>query len=422
MSKKIFLLVVAVALFTMAWILPCQAAKPVRIGYIGNLGWAIAKDAFDAVELAVEEINKTGGIQGAKVEVIREDSRGQTPMATAAYRKLVMTEGAKLIIVAEGSEVNFACQEAGASLYPEFPHVAMNSCTSHEELGEKVKKNHEKYKFYFRPFLKSTSYFEFMKENIIAMNHFTKAKTMALIIEDAQWTEYFRKGLPGKYPTFKEIVEGTGVKVVYYGETSVREKMYLPILDAIAATNPDYIYNLNAYSDDVIFCKQWASSGAKDIPFYNNGGASTSAAYWGMTGGDGLGVTSTAYNVEAAVTPKTIPYIKAMDARGKKDGLNWVSHASYDAVHLFKTATDNVKSIDIEAVIKELETMESPGVSGIAKFDDTHSYVYGYPYATSVRIQFQHNNSRPVVFPFEVAEKTNPDKHWVPVTELRKGR
>jgi branched-chain amino acid transport system substrate-binding protein len=421
MIRKLFLLLGIVGLAAMMlWVEPGQTAESIKMGYIGNFSWPVAADAFYAAKLAVDEVNKAGGIQGRTVELLSEDSRGQTPMATAAYKKLVMSKGAMMVMIAEGSEINFACQEAGADLYPEFKHIAMNTCTSHEELGDKVVKNYNRYKFYFRPFLKTTSYFQFLKENIEAMNYFTKAKTMALVIEDALWTEYFRKGLPGKYPPFKEIVEGTGVKVVYYAETATGEKMFLPILEAMAAKKPDYLYNLNAYSDAVIFAKQWAQSAAADIDYYNNGGASTMPGYWGMTGGAALGIVCSTYTTKAAVTERTIPFIENIKARYNKD-LNWVSYASYDAVYLTKTAADRAKSTDIEAIIKSLETQEMVGVSGKAKFDETHTYIYGYPYQTAVRAQFQKDGINVVVFPYDVAKATNPNKTFIPVKRLRKG-
>lgn len=133
MSKIFFLLAVAVGVVAiLLWIGPGQAAESIKMGYIGNFSWPVAADAFYAAKLAVDEINKAGGIQGRQVELLSEDSRGQTPMATAAYKKLVMTKGAIMVMIAEGSEINFACQEAGADLYPEFKHIAMNTCTSHE--------------------------------------------------------------------------------------------------------------------------------------------------------------------------------------------------------------------------------------------------------------------------------------------------
>lgn len=423
MKKKIFLMMVgALTLVAMLFCpFPAQTAETLKIGYIGNFSSVIPGDAFYAAKLAVDEINKAGGIQGKQLEILSEDSRGQTPLATAAYKKLVMTRGVMMVILAEGTEINFACQEAGADLYPEFKHLAMNTMTSHEELGEKVEKNYNRYKFYFRPFLKTSAYYQFLRENINFMTQYLKAKSIALLIEDAQWTEYFRKGMPGKYPPFREIVEGMGLKVVYYAETATSEKMYLPILEALAAKKPDFIYNLNAYSDAVIFTKQWAQSAAANIDVYNNGGASTMPGFWGMTGGAALGVVSSVYADKAALTPRTIPFIENLKTKYNKDP-NWVSYASYDAVYLLKTAADRAKSTEIEALIKSLEILEMVSVSGKAKFDKSHTYLYGYPYVTNARAQFQKDGQSVIVFPYDVAKTTNPGKTFIPVNKLRKGQ
>lgn len=179
--------------------------------------------------------------------------------------------------------------------------------------------------------------------------------------EDALWTEYFRKGLPGKYPPFKQTLEGTGAKVVYCAETATGEKMFLPILDIIASKKADYFFNLNAYSDAVIFAKQWAQSAAADIDLYNNGGASTMPAFWGTTGGAALGVVCSSYAAKARLTERTVPLIEALKAAYNKEP-NWVSYSCYDVIHLMKAASEKSKSADVEALIKSLETIEIAGV------------------------------------------------------------
>jgi len=430
MNKKFFLLIVSLVLTSMLLGIGLESAmaqekspgKPVetiKIGYIGNFSWAVAADAFYAARLAVDEVNKAGGILGRPLELMSEDTRGQAPLATAAYKKFVMSKGATVVMIAEGSEINFACQEAGAELYPEYGHLAMNVTTSHEELGQKVLKQYQRYKFYFRVFFKSSDYFQYLKENAEFMNHYTKAKTAALIVEDALWTEFFRKGLPGKFPPFKQIMEGTGVKIVYYAETAIGEKMYLPVLEALAAKKPDYIYFLCAYSDDLIFVKQWAQSAAADIDFYCNGGKSGMAGFWNMTGGAALGVVSTIYGAKAALSERTIPFIEALKATHNREP-NWIAYASYDVPFLLKAAAEKGKRTDPEALIKSLEDIEIAGVSGRAKFDNTHSYKWGFPYMEISRSQYQKDGEYVVVYPFNVAKQSNPDKTFIPVKGLKK--
>ena len=397
-----------------------QPKEPIKIGYIGNMSYAPAADALYATKLAIDEINAVGGILGHPLEFLSEDSKGQAPTATAAYKKLVMNDRALVVIAAEGSELNFALQEAGAVLYPEYPHLCMNTCTNHDDLGLKVQNDYEKYKFYFRPFIRSLYYFKVNEENLDVMNHYTGAKRMALLIEDAQWTEFFRKGMPGKYPPYKDVIEASGVDVVYYAETGVTEKMFLPILESLATKNPDYIIFLHTYSDGAMFTKQWAQSAAKDIDLFTTGLA-TMPTFWDVTGGAALGVVTTAYAAEAPMTEKTLPFIEALKAKYNKLP-NWISYGSYEVPYLLKAAAEKSGTVeDVDALIRFLEKVEITGLLGRLAFDETHSYKYGPPYVRAVRAQFQKDGELVVLHPYEVAEHANAKsgKTFIPVRELR---
>ena len=64
---------------------------PVRIGALFPLsGWAAmgGKTEFGAVQLAVEEINRSGGISGRKVELVLEDNRSLFKDTATAFAKL----------------------------------------------------------------------------------------------------------------------------------------------------------------------------------------------------------------------------------------------------------------------------------------------------------------------------------------------
>lgn len=403
---------------------PQPVLTPIKIGYIGNLSWPIAETASYVAKLAVDEINEAGGILGRNITLIVEDSKGEVPTAVAAYRKLVMTDGVLSVIVAEGSELNFACQEEGAKLYPEYPHLCCNPCTSHIGLTENVLNNYDKYKFYFRNFINTTDYWTHIIENEMIMINNLKPKKMALIIEDALWTKIFREGQPGAFPPFKELIEKQlGVQVVYYTETAVTEKMFLPIFEAIAATQPDYIHFLGAYSDDAALVKQWASSAAKDIDLYVQGGYCQTPGYWEMTGGAALGIVTSYYAVKAAITNKTVPYMNALEKKYGKQP-NWVCSGTYDWIYMLKEAIEKCKTTDVETLIKELEKMEYTGVVGCRRYyPGTHSAVYSPGDLTKgtidLRIQYQKNGEIVVVYPKDVAERTNPGKGFISIKVLR---
>jgi branched-chain amino acid transport system substrate-binding protein len=69
---------------------PAAAAETIRIGFLGPLTGIFAqagKDMLDGLKLSLEEVNYQAGAR--KIELIEEDTEGNTATALAKYRKLV---------------------------------------------------------------------------------------------------------------------------------------------------------------------------------------------------------------------------------------------------------------------------------------------------------------------------------------------
>ena len=107
MVKKIFsVIAVFGVLFFLLGLNHLQAAPqdqktPIKIGMITNLSGPYAEVGKKALTIGIDEVNKGGGILGRSLKMVVEDSRGQMPTAVAAYKKLVITEGVKLVVVNE---------------------------------------------------------------------------------------------------------------------------------------------------------------------------------------------------------------------------------------------------------------------------------------------------------------------------------
>jgi branched-chain amino acid transport system substrate-binding protein len=72
------------------WSGPAAAAETIRIGYLGPLTGIFAqagKDMLDGLRMSLEQANYQAG--GRKIELIEEDTEGNTATAIAKYRKLV---------------------------------------------------------------------------------------------------------------------------------------------------------------------------------------------------------------------------------------------------------------------------------------------------------------------------------------------
>lgn len=78
------------------------SGQSIKVGYIGPLTGAVAVlgiDASNAIEMAVEQKNASGGIDGKKIELYVEDDQYDTSKSIAAYEKLVNANGVETIIM-----------------------------------------------------------------------------------------------------------------------------------------------------------------------------------------------------------------------------------------------------------------------------------------------------------------------------------
>jgi len=88
------------------FVLPCAlcvsaraAPEPLTIGWIGPMTGAMSKfGAALAAQLAVEDINAAGGINGRLVRLIQEDAQGKGTLAVSAFQKLTGADGVRFIV------------------------------------------------------------------------------------------------------------------------------------------------------------------------------------------------------------------------------------------------------------------------------------------------------------------------------------
>jgi branched-chain amino acid transport system substrate-binding protein len=101
-SGKIGVAIVAIVLLSALALSSPQGEDKVKIGYIGPLTGDVAVlgiDASKAIELAVEEANSNGGINGKQIQLIIEDDQYSASKTLTAYNKLVHQDGVDNIII-----------------------------------------------------------------------------------------------------------------------------------------------------------------------------------------------------------------------------------------------------------------------------------------------------------------------------------
>ncbi len=104
-------IILILVITSIALILGCAKEKEIKIGVITPLtgeGATYGEDTKRGVDLAVEEINKKGGIDGKMITVIYEDDQIDPETGTKAIQKLISINKVPVIIGAFGSSVSLA--------------------------------------------------------------------------------------------------------------------------------------------------------------------------------------------------------------------------------------------------------------------------------------------------------------------------
>jgi branched-chain amino acid transport system substrate-binding protein len=398
--KKSAWLIGGLTICLMALGVGAAIAQEIKIGFMGNLSAPSSLSARAAAMLAVDEMNKGGGILGRQIKLIVEDTKGEIPKCVEIYKKLVMSDKVLAVVIGEKVEMGVAGMEIGAELYPEYPHIFFSTIGSGDDIWHHVRDNYKKYKFGFQTYYSiSTNYLKIWGElNSQVFKDLVKTKKVALVYEDMEWTKPLRKGLQDVSPRLAEVYKAKGLEVVYETTLSLDQKMFNPIFEEIAKSGAGVIDCVVGYIDQAAFVKQWAQSSAAQIPWYIWGGLAGMPQAWKMTEGKVAGGMVGSSMVKVPITPKTIPFMENLPAKYKV-GPIFGSHTTYDTLYGFKKAIEKSGGTgNIENLINQLEQVEEVAVFGVIGWDPKYHYNLPYPKYITPVVQWQKGEMQ-VIFP-----------------------
>lgn len=399
-----------------AWAAGPDTTGPIKIGFMGNLSGPYSLSAKAAATLAVDEMNKAGGIQGRHIQLIIEDTKGEIPKCVELYKKLVMNDRVLAVVIGEKVEMGVAGMEIGAELFPEYPHIFFSTIGSGDDIWHHVRDNYKKYHFGFQTYYSiSTNYLKINADiNADIFKNLVKTKKVASIYEDMEWTKPLRKGLPGVSPPLADVYKSKGLQVVYETTVSLDQKMFTPVFEKIAESGAGAIDCVMGYIDEGAFIKQWAQSSAKNIPIYIWGGLVGMPQAWKMTEGKVAGVIVGSSVVKVAITPKTLPFMDKM-INQYKTGPIFGSHTTYDTLYGFKKAVEKAGGTgNVEAIIKQLEQVSEVAVLGTIGWDPKFHYNLPYPKYVTPVVQWQKEEMK------EIWPKQYKTGDYISPADLRK--
>src|SRR3569623_1397478 len=375
---------------------PAFAADPIKIGVIAEAQAIAGASIPQAAQLAAEEINASGGVDGRKIEIIGYDNHSSSADSVRAFQRAVNEDKVNMVIASYISEVVLALEPWAARLKTPFitPGAASN------EISKSVHNDYEKNKYTFHGYLTSAalalSVCDAAKELLVEQKHMKSAVIMS---EDAAWTTPLDVG-------YEECLPKIGLKVLDHIRFSPDTTDFTPIFNKIDGSKPDVIITGISHVG-VQPTVQWKNQQVP-IPMFGIASQATNETYGKDTnqaaegvlyqGGSGPG---------CAVTPKSVPFAEAF----KKKFGNYPSYAgytAYDEVYYIADAVKRAGSTDADKQVTALESTDWEGTLGRVQFggkDDqfTHSIKYGKGLITGLMLQWQ-DGKQSAVWPKEVAK------------------
>lgn len=317
----------------------------IKIGVFLSMTGASAtfgEGSLAGMEIAVDEVNKKGGVLGKKLKLIVEDDEGKADKAASAGQKLI-TQDNVLVVLGEVISTNSLavapiCQQNGVPMIsPSSTNVKVT------QVGDMI------FRVCFLDDFQGDVMGRYAADNL-------KAKTAALMIEKS--SDYS----VGLGESFKKTFEARGGKVVATENFTNADTDFSSVLTKLKGSKPDVIFLPSYYNSVGLIVNQARQQGI-DVPFLGGDGWESPKLL--ELGGKSLEgcAFSTHFNVNAT-EGKVADFVKAYQAKTGylPDGLGALG---YDDVMLMADAINRAGKLNRFAIRDAIaSTKDFDGVTG----------------------------------------------------------
>ena len=344
------------------------AGQTIKIGLLGPMKFLPGRHIWWGGSLAAEEINKAGGItvngKNYTIEVVKADTNEifSLPDAVSAMERLITVDKVDFLIGGFNSEPVLAMQEIMA----DYEKIWLCPGSSHVKPCERLAKNYNKYKYFFRCGPPNTVYAGQIVSHQVMMVVEKIKKTLgvkkprvALFYENGLWAKANIKNAIEGIPS--EAVEIVGKWVISRKASDVTAEM-----SAIKAAKPHIILNCVSGPAGIPMSKTW---GELKMPAILIGAniPGMGLAHWKATNGMcNYEITmQTIGRVE--ITDKTIPFYDSIVKKYNKTP-SYIAVDAYDAVYVIKDAVERAGTLKTNKVITAIEKTDLKGAMGRINF------------------------------------------------------
>lgn len=370
---------------------------PIKIGVIGAFQLTAGKEIQDAAKLAIDEINKAGGIMGRQIEPVYADTKANPEEGKAVVERLLFKDKVSFIIGEHRSEVAMAVQP----ILMENKTIFICTGAASPAFSDNVAKKYDQNKYSFRTFLNSNQMAEQFITQLKGMIEENKFSKVAVVAESAMWAE----------PIIKSVKEQFADKVVLIERPATDAKDFSVELSKVKNSGAQLIFTLFSADQGLIFCRQWAD---RQIPALVTGYTvqGQSPNFWDQTEGRAHGYITWKHGVQAPISDKTIPHWNKFKEVYSRVPGPYTEISTYDAFLVLKEAIEKAGVLDSEKLVKTLEENTFVGASGKIKFGKGHDPEVGNDFVPFTYIQWQ-NKEMVAVWPQKFATGKVVKPEWI---------
>ncbi|MBW1797243.1 MAG: ABC transporter substrate-binding protein [Deltaproteobacteria bacterium] len=411
MNRRIVFLSLVLCLFVV-WGIPITkaiAVEPIILGVPTSLGFLEGKEGLACVNMAVDEINKSGGVKVGAVKrllkVVAIDARGAEPGVPVsdvirAHKKLILEDKANFIVFGSfRSECAIACMDlVGQHKVPMILGTAMSPA-----MEKKVKTDYDKYKYTFRVCLNAVYLIKYLGGTMGHLNKEFGFNKVFIMNQDVAWARKTGDLM------IKLVFDKMGWEVLGRQAYPTGASDFSSGLMKAKAKGAQVILPIFDMPQSGILVKQWKSM---RVPALVAGFISPLAgpAAWKTFDKKIDGAMNCIFEIGSfpcKKVPKSVEFYEKYKKRyGKPIEAGHSPAPAYEMIYVLKEAIERAGTLDSDKVVAELEKTDRMGAMGRIKFNDGHQVIYGQdPKETALgcMIQWQ-KGKRVVVYPGSVAE------------------
>jgi len=385
MMKRIWAGGAMVVLALLVVSLATPVVAQVKLGVVDNLTGPAAAYGIthvNAIRLAVEEINATGGIKGiGKIELIVEDDGTKPTEAVNATNKVITRDKIDFLMGSCSSSTTLALMP----IHTKLEMINLNSCSSSKMITDPLPSG-QLNKWIFRLQYRSDRTAAFVAE---FADKELGAKKIGVMNDT---NEYGRAAADGAVQYLKGIGKPAAVHENYNSGDKTFSSQLLKFKDAGVDTLGYFGY----YQEAALILKQAKQLGVKLRVVTTD--VLHTPVFVELAGPDANGVLVTTAFTQDASDARSVKFTEAFKKRWGKDPTG-VSAMGYDAVYLMKWAYEKAGTKDKLKVRDALASVSGfVGVTGETKFNE------------------RGDDMRPFLV------TVISDGKWIPYEEWKKGR